>query len=153
MPFSKGEWGNDKFYTRKCKQNSYQQCNTLHYSKSGKTHFLYQEFLTYLVHPFHSFYVWKEYLKQNMYIYYCVSMFIHKRNCREHVERINWDTNAPPPKQTKWRQCSNNLLAVTNLHFWQGGPSVPPTARLRVVCCCFENRCVFKDRQIMIFVA
>jgi hypothetical protein len=90
-----------------------------------------------------------------MYIYYCVCMFIHKRNCREHVERINWDTTVPPPTpmQTKWRQCSNNLLIVTNLHFWQGGPSVPSSARLRVECSSFENRGVFKDRQIMIFVA
>ena len=100
--------------------------------------------LTYLVQPFHSFYIWKEYLKQNMYTYYCVCMFIHKRNCREHAERINWDTTVPPsptpsPKQTKWWQCcrwylkSNSLLIVKNLNFWQGGPSVPSSARLREV--------------------
>ena len=173
VTFSRGEWGNDKFYTRKFKQNSYQQCNTLHYSVSGNKHFLYQRFLiywpyspsndlhssiTYPVQPFHSFYIWKEHLKQNMYIYYCVCMFIHKRNCREHVERIKWDTTTPPlpflsHQQTKRRQYSNNLLIVTNLHFWQGGPSVPSSARLRVVCCSLENICVFKDRQIMIFVA
>jgi hypothetical protein len=76
------------------------------------THTQRQSSVTHPVKPFHSFYIWKEHLKQKMCSYYCVCVFVtlkeHEKNMLKDQTKIQ---HAPPhlsPNQTmisqhKWR--------------------------------------------------